>query len=80
MAAPFLDSNILVYAASRDSRSEIARTLVQNRFIISVQCLNEFANVARRKLTMLWDEVAEISGLYREQADAEIDMDADHHA
>ena len=80
MAAPFLDSNILVYAASRDSRSEIARTLVQNRFIISVQCLNEFANVARRKLTMLWDEVAEISGLYRELADAVIALDADLHA
>ena len=80
MAAPFLDSNILIYAASQDTRSETARTLVQQHFIISVQCLNEFANVARRKLMMSWDEIAEMSGLYRELADAVIALDADLHA
>ena len=80
MVAPFLDSNILVYAASQDTRSEIARKLVQDRFVISVQCLNEFANVARRKLMMSWDEIAEISALYGELADAVVSLDADLHA
>jgi predicted nucleic acid-binding protein len=80
MAAPFLDSNILVYAASQDPRSEIAQKLVHDHFVISVQCLNEFANVARRKLMMSWDEIAEISALYRELADTVIALDADLHA
>ena len=79
MAAPFLDSNILVYAASQDARSGIALKLVQDRFVIRVQCLNEFANVARRKLMMSWDEVAEISSLYRELADSVMALDHDNH-
>ena len=79
MAAPFLDTNIVVYASSHDRRSEIARTLVQNHFVISVQCLNEFANVARRKLLMSWEEIAEISALYRDLADEVVALDADLH-
>ena len=79
MAAPFLDTNILVYAVSDDPRSERAQELIQNHFIISVQCLNEFANVARRKLLMSWDEIAEISALFRELADDIVALDTDLH-
>jgi predicted nucleic acid-binding protein len=79
MAAPFLDSNILVYAVSDDPRSEIAQQLVRQHFIISVQCLNEFANVARRKLQMSWQQIEEISALYREYADDVAVVDKELH-
>jgi predicted nucleic acid-binding protein len=47
----FLDTNVLVYAALQpDSRSETARALLARRGTISVQVLNEFVNVAHRKL------------------------------
>ena len=54
----FLDTNILVYAALQpDHRSEIARGLLVRRGVISVQVLNEFANVASRKLRRSWPEI-----------------------
>lgn len=53
----FLDTNILVYAFSQDSRAIRARELLDVGGTIGVQCLNEFANVARNKLGMDWGEV-----------------------
>jgi predicted nucleic acid-binding protein len=58
MAADFLDSNVLVYAFTTDRRAAVAQALLQTRPIISVQVLNEFVNVSRRKLGMDWQEVA----------------------
>jgi len=55
----FVDSNILVYAFAFDERSTAAEALLQRGPVISVQGLNEFANVARRKLGMNWDELRE---------------------
>lgn len=47
----FLDSNILLYAVSDDeARAPVAQTSLQAAHVISVQVLNEFATVARRKL------------------------------
>ena len=53
----FLDSNVLVYAFTTDERAAATQALLQDRPVISVQCLNEFANVARRKLGMGWEEI-----------------------
>lgn len=53
----FFDSNILVYAFSEDLRNEKARALLTSGGIVSVQSLNEFTNVALRKLKMNWDEI-----------------------
>jgi len=56
----FLDTNILIYATVQsDPRSETARSLLARRGVISVQVLNEFANVAHRKLGRTWPEVAQ---------------------
>jgi predicted nucleic acid-binding protein len=56
----FLDTNLLVYAALQpDERSDRARALLAEGATISVQVLNEFANVARHKLRKPWPEVAE---------------------
>lgn len=54
----FLDSNVLIYAALvPDRRSDAARALLVQRHTISVQVLNEFADVARRRLQRPWDEI-----------------------
>ncbi len=56
---PFFDSNTLLYTVSTDLRkADIAENLLQNGGAISVQVLNEFANVAKRKLGMSWEEIA----------------------
>jgi predicted nucleic acid-binding protein len=55
----FLDSNVLVYAFTTDARGAAARALLQRGCGISVQALNEFTNVGRRKLGLTWKEVRE---------------------
>jgi predicted nucleic acid-binding protein len=57
MAGEFLDSNVLVYAFTTDPRAATAQILLERGGIVSVQGLNEFTNVARRKLGMTWEEV-----------------------
>lgn len=56
-APPFLDSNILIYAYSTDPRSLAAQSICEGSHTLSVQSLNEFVNVARRKLRYEWDEI-----------------------
>jgi predicted nucleic acid-binding protein len=57
-ARAFFDSNILIYTTvSGDSRRERAQQLVARGGIISVQVLNEFVSVARRKMRMPWEDV-----------------------
>ena len=65
MAGSFLDSNVLLYLASADPlKANRAETVLAAGGTISVQVLDEVASVARRKMTMSWDEVrAFISGL-----------------
>lgn len=59
-AKVFFDTNVLIYAlAGTDRRSERSELLLSSGGIISVQVLNEFVSVARRKLKMSWDEVRE---------------------
>ena len=57
MPASCLDSNVLVYIASADAaKAERAEATIAKGGAISVQVLNEVANVARRKMQMSWDE------------------------
>jgi predicted nucleic acid-binding protein len=59
-AEAFLDTNILLYAIARnDPRTTTAEVLLAAGGMISVQVLNEFVAVARRKLGLSWDEIAE---------------------
>ena len=57
MPGEFLDSNVLVYAFTTDQRALRAQELLDRGCAVGVQGLNEFTNVARRKLDMTWDEV-----------------------
>lgn len=57
---PFVDTNVLLYLLSGDAaKAERAEALLAGRIVISVQVLNEFANVARRKLGLAWPELAQ---------------------
>lgn len=54
----FFDTNVIVYAfIQTDSRSAPAEALVAAGGIISVQVLNEFVNVARRKHALDWPAI-----------------------
>jgi predicted nucleic acid-binding protein len=59
-AETFFDTNVLIYAvAENDPRGLRAEELLLSGGVLSVQILNEFTEVARRKLLMPWAEVAE---------------------
>lgn len=54
----FLDTNVFIYAIVQDDpRSHDAEELISVGGRISVQVLNEFAAVVRRKTNMPWGEV-----------------------
>lgn len=57
MLVEFVDTNVMIYAFTTDPRTDRALAILEGHPVISVQCLNEFANVARRKLTMDWPDV-----------------------
>ena len=63
---PFIDTNILLYMFSEDAeKADRAEEILRAGGRISVQVLNELANVARRKLAMTWAEINEIVILIR---------------
>jgi predicted nucleic acid-binding protein len=56
----FFDSNILIYANSEDHCRQKAIDLLSYRGVISIQVLNECANILRRKLRKNWEEIEDI--------------------
>jgi predicted nucleic acid-binding protein len=57
MPGSFLDSNIVLYLASENlAKADRAQELVAEGGTISVQVLNEIANVSRRKMGLSWAE------------------------
>ena len=65
-APAFVDTNVLLYLLSSDAvKADRAEALLGAGCIISVQVLNEFANVARRKLRMPWDQIDDVLGIVR---------------
>ncbi len=61
-AAPqiFIDTNVLVYWIQDQNRAEVVKSLLASDCVISVQVLNEFANVLRKKSGMSWEEIRSI--------------------
>jgi predicted nucleic acid-binding protein len=58
MPGSFFDSNVLLYSAAEDEKKAArAEALMEAGGVISVQVLNEVANVMRRKRTRTWTEV-----------------------
>jgi predicted nucleic acid-binding protein len=59
----FLDTNVLVYIATGDlEKAERSEKLLRDGATISVQVLNELANVGRRKMALSWPEVQTLLG------------------
>lgn len=79
MVGVFLDTNVLVYAFTRDRRAVRAEELLARGGTISVQVLNEFANVARRRLGMTWREIAAASGALQRLCSPILGVDLDTH-
>jgi predicted nucleic acid-binding protein len=79
MPGDFVDSNVLVYAFTDDPRTATARALLARGCTISVQGLNEFVNVARRKLGHSWDEVRAALAVIRDLCPIVVPIDLDTH-
>lgn len=79
MPGEFLDTNVLIYAFTDDRRSHKAQELLARGCTIGVQVLNEFTNVARRKLKMNWDEIGEALASIRIVCGTIVPMDIDVH-
>ncbi len=57
MPGNFFDTNVLMYLASSDlAKADRAEAVLRDGGAISVQVLNEIANVTRRKLRMSWED------------------------
>lgn len=55
MSGSFLDTNVLIYAASADQRrAQKAEALIAAGGVVSVQVLNEFVSVSQGKLKRDW--------------------------
>jgi predicted nucleic acid-binding protein len=79
-AKPFLDTNVLIYAfAENDRRSETAEALLAVGGVISIQVLNEFVNVSRRKLAREWAEIESAVEVLRALLDPPIPLTLDLH-
>jgi predicted nucleic acid-binding protein len=53
----FIDTNVLIYWVDNSARADVVEQLLAQEAFISVQVLNEFANVLRRKRAMALPDV-----------------------
>ncbi len=53
----FIDTNVLIYWVDNSARADLVEQLLAQQAVISVQVLNEFANVLRRKRAMALPDV-----------------------
>lgn len=66
MPGSFFDTNVLLYVVSSDlEKADQAEKIVGSGGTISVQVLNEIANVARRKTRMSWQDTHAFLSLLR---------------
>ena len=76
----FFDTNILIYTlAERDPRCQRAEELIAECGVTSVQVLNEFASVARRKLRMSWNDVKDALQAIRTLCPGAVPLTIDTH-
>lgn len=62
----FFDTSVLLYLLSAEgSKAETVEHLLEESGSISVQILNEFTSVGKRKLQLSFAEIAELTGTIR---------------
>jgi predicted nucleic acid-binding protein len=76
----FFDTNILVYAQQADGKADRARALFAVGGKLSLQVLNEFTAVARRKQSKDWHEIAEAISDVLAVVDPPLALTLDLHA
>lgn len=77
----FFDTNVLIYSiAKNDPRSKFAEELLGKGGIVSVQVLNEFVSVARRKIQMEWDEIQQVLEVFQELCPRPVPLTVETHA
>lgn len=76
----FFDSNILIYAFSIDARRERALATIAGGGVISVQVLNEFTNVLRKKQKQEWPVIEAALHTLRFRFPDIVPLTADTHA
>ena len=76
----FFDTNVLIYAVSKDdSRCAQAEEVLASGGVLSVQVLNEFVSVARRKMLMSWSDVKEALAAIRVLCPAPLPITVEMH-
>lgn len=76
---PFLDTNVLLYLISDDpAKAGRAEDLLRGGAIISVQVLNEFVAVARRKTSLTMHDIRDALSAIRELCEVK-PLDIDTH-
>lgn len=56
----FLDTNVLIYWVDAGPRADLVERLLEGDAVISVQVLNEFANVLRKKRSLPLPAISEL--------------------
>jgi predicted nucleic acid-binding protein len=76
----FFDTNILVYTATSDAKKQRAADCLRRGGCASVQVLNEFVHVARRKLRHDWPQIEFALGLFHAALDDVVPVTLNTHA
>jgi predicted nucleic acid-binding protein len=76
----FFDTNILVYTATSDKKKPLAVKCLGLGGIVSIQVLNEFVHVARRKLRHDWPQIERALGLFRASLDDVVPLTLNTHS
>ena len=80
MPGSFFDSNVLLYATSGDTaKADRAEQLIRAGGAISVQVLNEIANVARKKMHFSWERTHGLLAQFRQLLPHVIPMTLEIH-
>jgi predicted nucleic acid-binding protein len=76
----FFDTNMLIYAVALDDpRGTQAEKLLARGGVLSVQVLNEFVSVARRKILMSWSDLSEALSALRVLCPSPVPITIDTH-
>jgi len=74
----FIDTNVLVYWVDDSARADVVEQLLAQHSVISVQVLNEFANVLRKKRAMPLTDIQTLCATLTDTCDV-VDMSLRTH-
>jgi len=86
IASAFFDTNVLLYALARqtgttlDLRADRAEEIMSRGGVVSVQVLNEFVDVASRKMKRSWETIAEYLQVIEALCGQALPLTAETHA